>query len=179
MRHEWPVPAFLTGCHLDFPLLSLSSLACTQKLCMALALAASTLRAGRGGGCRQCLCNTRASCRALAAALMAHLNRVLLGSVLRSISLHPPGTANLEVMSVSYGAGQCIRRAVFLQWGESLQCKLTNFTRKVQQRRLQSYFRLLHTSVNSFSADRSSERTKGWWGMAGWILGQRRWRLLP
>lgn len=83
---------------------------CKQKLFMELVLGfVDSSGRAKGAGCRQCLGDTRSSCRAIAAALISRVsNHVLLHSILRSISLHQPGTSELDSDLFLVGAGQFI-----------------------------------------------------------------------
>lgn len=91
---------FLSGCDLDFSLLSMDSDGGVQ------AEAAWSVPWAEGAGCKHCLGDTSSSCRAVAAALISWVSIMLLQSVLRSISLHTnQGLQNLAVTSYGSGSG--------------------------------------------------------------------------
>lgn len=67
VRHEWPLP-FLSGCDLDFSLLSMDWVRSTSRSC------AWSVPWAEGAGCRHCLGDTRSSCQAVAAALISRVS---------------------------------------------------------------------------------------------------------
>lgn len=132
---------FLIGCDLDLARLPVySSLWSGSRSCAwSLPWACFDISGrAKGVGSRQCLGDARASCHAIAAALIfLSLSHVFVHQFWDPSAFTNQGLQNLTVIFVSYGSWplrQFITRAVFFQWGKSLQCKITGFGRKIQQR---------------------------------------------
>lgn len=133
-----------------------------QRLCMELALGCSDSLAGprelAAGGV---WATAGSSNCAVAAADFPGLNDVLLQSILRSISLHQPGTSELGG-DYSLRVGQFIGGQCSFSGENHYNVKLqTSEGKKTSRDWLQSSSGSLCTGVNVFSSDHSSERTKG------------------
>lgn len=163
-RHGWPVPTFLIGCDLDFSLLSMYAGCGGQAEVVHGACPGLLWLFGRaeGMGCRWCLGNGSIFQLCSGCSFdFPGLNDVLLQSILRSISLHQPGTSELGG-DYSLRVGQFIGGQCSFSGENHYNVKLqTSEGKKTSRDWLQSSSGSLCTGVNVFSSDHSSERTKG------------------